>query len=140
MFYVRVFFKYLLAVFWIGAGINHFVSPEFYVNIMPLYLPAHEVLVALSGLTEIVAGVMVATPRLTKYGAWLCIAHLLVFFTVHVDMIVHAADRYSDIPLAFLWFRIPLQFLFMYWAWVYTRDPKNVVTAHSDDARGEQAA
>jgi uncharacterized membrane protein len=138
--YVRLFFKYLLALFWISAGINHFVSPEFYVNIMPDYLPAHEGLVMLSGVTEILAGLMVATPRLTRYGAWLCIAHLVVFFTVHVDMIVHAADKYSDIPLAFLWVRIPLQFLFIYWAWVYTRDPKNVVTRHADNDADEQAA
>lgn len=140
MLYVRLFFKYLLALFWIGAGINHFANPDFYIAIMPEYLPAHEALVTLSGATEIVAGLMVATPRLTSYGAWFCIAHLLVFFLVHVDMVVHAADRYAEYSPVFLWLRLPLQVVFIYWAWVYTREPKGAVTAHGEGPTDQAAA
>lgn len=131
MIYGRMFFKYLLALFWIAAGVNHFLNPEFYINIMPDYMPAHAFLVALSGATELAAGVMVAIPRVTKWGAWFCIAHLLIFFTVHIDMIVHAADKFPEIPLAALWIRIPVQFLFIFWAWWFTREPAGVVTSHS---------
>ena len=31
----------LLAAFWIVAGVNHFVNPNFMEAIMPDYLPAH---------------------------------------------------------------------------------------------------
>jgi uncharacterized membrane protein len=30
-----------LSAFFIVAGVNHFVNPDFYVRIMPAYLPAH---------------------------------------------------------------------------------------------------
>ena len=36
---VRFFFKYLLAAFFILAGLNHFRDPDFYTNIMPDYIP-----------------------------------------------------------------------------------------------------
>ncbi len=130
MFYARLFFKYLLALFWFAGGVNHFINTDFYLTLMPDYIPAHRAMVLLSGVTEIVAGILVATPRLTKWGAWLCIAQLVVFFTVHIDMIVHAADKFPDIPIATLWIRIPIQFLFIFWAWWFTRDPKGRVASH----------
>ena len=36
----------------IAAGINHFVNPRFYKAIMPDYLPAHDELVAASGVAR----------------------------------------------------------------------------------------
>ncbi len=113
---VKIFFKVLLAVFFIGGGINHFLSPDFYLKMMPDYLPAHAFLVQLSGVTEIIAGVMLLVPGLSVWGAWFIIAHLIVFFTVHFWMIQHA-DRFPEAPLGLLWFRIVLQVIFIVWAW-----------------------
>lgn len=121
---VKLILKALLATFFILAGINHFRSPEFYLNIMPDYVPAHELMVQLSGVTEIVAGIMLLIPGLSRWGAWFIIAHLVVFFTVHFWMIQHAADRYAEVPLAVLWARIPLQVIFIVWAMWYINDGK----------------
>lgn len=121
---VKLISKILLAAFFILAGINHFRSPEFYLNIMPDYVPAHELMVQLSGVTEIVAGIMLLIPGLSRWGAWFIIAHLVVFFTVHFWMIQHAADRYAEVPLALLWARIPLQVIFIVWAMWYISDGK----------------
>jgi hypothetical protein len=41
--------KYLLAVFFVFAGANHFRNPDFYLAMMPPYLPWHVPLVYLSG-------------------------------------------------------------------------------------------
>ncbi len=118
---VRTVFKYLLALFFIGAGINHFRVPDFYISIMPDYVPAHAFMVYLSGVTEIVAGVMLAIPALSKWGAWFIIAHLVVFLSVHFWMIQHAEDRFSDIPLWALWLRVVLQVVLIVWAsWFVT--------------------
>jgi len=114
--WVKLFFKLLLAVFFILGGINHFRAPDFYLNIMPDYIPAHEFMVQLSGVTEVVAGVMLLIPAVSRWGAWFIIAHLVVFFTVHFWMIQHASDRYSEVPLGLLWFRIVLQVIFIVWA------------------------
>ena len=114
--WVKLFFKLLLAVFFIGGGINHFWHIDFYLKIMPDYLPAHRFLVELSGVTEVIAGIMLLIPSLSRWGAWFIIAHLVVFFTVHFWMIQHASDKYSDVPLSLLWFRIVLQVVFIVWA------------------------
>jgi len=114
--------KILLALLFILAGINHFRIPDFYLNLMPDYIPYHTFMVYLSGVTEIVAGTMLLIPRFSKWGAWFIVAHLVVFLTVHFWMIQHAEDRYADIPLAMLWFPIVLQAIFITWALWYVSD------------------
>jgi uncharacterized membrane protein len=81
-------------------------------------------MVQISGVTEILAGVMLLVPRLSKWGAWFIVAHLVVFFTVHFWMIQHAEDRYPDVPLVALWLRIPLQVVFIVWALWFVTDGK----------------
>ena len=60
---------YLCALLYIAAGINHFVNAEMYLRTMPPYLPAHEVLVALSGVIEIVLGVALVLRPKTRLSA-----------------------------------------------------------------------
>lgn len=117
--------RYLLGVLFILAGINHFVNPDFYTKLMPPYLPLHYGLVILSGITEVIAGAMLFYRPVIKLGAWGIVAMLVIFLTVHVHMIVHA-ELYPDVPLWGLWLRFILQFLFIAWAWWYTRPDKPI--------------
>lgn len=110
---------WLMAFLYAAAGVNHFINPGFYVNIMPDYLPAHLALVYLSGVAEIALALGLCIERARRASAWLIIAMLVVFLTVHVHMLVHA-DRY-DVPGWALWLRFPLQAALIYWAWRYTR-------------------
>ena len=118
--YLRTGMRILLALFFIAAGVNHFVHPDFYINIMPGYIPAHRAMVLVSGVTEIIAGTMLLSRKTAIFGAWGIIAMLVIFFAVHIHMIVQA-DRYASVPLWLLYARIPLQFLFILWAWWFTR-------------------
>jgi uncharacterized membrane protein len=112
---VKLALKVLLAAFFVLGGINHFRDAPFYLRMMPDYIPAHALMVQLSGVTEIIAGVMLLVPRTSVWGARFIVAHLVVFFTVHVWMVQHP-ERYSEVPVAGLWFRIVLQFVFIAWA------------------------
>lgn len=49
-----------LAVFFVGAGLDHFSNPDFYVAILPAHLPAPLELVYASGVLEILGGVAVS--------------------------------------------------------------------------------
>ena len=40
--------KYLLAIFMVMAGTMHFVNPDFFLKIMPPYLPFHKELVLIA--------------------------------------------------------------------------------------------
>jgi uncharacterized membrane protein len=72
--------EYLLAIFMIVAGVLHFVNEDFYLRIMPPYLPAHRELVYLSGVFEIVLGAMLLVSHFTRIAAWGIILLLIAVF------------------------------------------------------------
>ncbi len=54
---------YVMGAFYVFAGVQHFRIPDFYLQLMPPYLPWHSELVALSGVAEILCGVGLVIPR-----------------------------------------------------------------------------
>ena len=114
---------YVMAAFYAFAGFNHFRAPEFYLPIMPPYLPWHEQLVFLSGVAEVIIGVALLIPRTRVLAAWAAIALLVAVFPANIHMAV------ADVPVgdppqsagALRWVRLPLQFVLMAWAWWHTR-------------------
>ncbi len=87
-------------------------------RIMPRYLPAHKVLVYLSGVAEIVLGIAVCTPGTKNLAIGGIILMLSVFLLVHFYML-SSEKAGAGIPQWALWLRLPLQFGLMYWAYVY---------------------
>jgi uncharacterized membrane protein len=112
--------KWLLGVLFVAQGVNHFVSADFMVRIMPPYLPWHYELVILSGVFEILGGIGLLIPRLQVAAAWGLIALLVAVFPANVHMALHAED-YPQLPPAVLWGRLPLQAAFIAWAYWFTR-------------------
>ena len=66
--WIRVSSIVLLVILFVAGGVNHFVSPEVYLKIMPDYLPWQRSLVYVSGFFEILGGVGMAIPRLRRQG------------------------------------------------------------------------
>jgi uncharacterized membrane protein len=116
---IKSVLRYVMAAFYVWAGINHFVRPEFYLNLMPAYIPLHTELVYLSGIVEIGLGVLVAIPRTAAMAAWGIILMLIAFLPVHVHMLVNN-HLYPEAPTSMLWLRFPIQALFILWAYWYT--------------------
>lgn len=112
--------RIIFAVFFIAAGINHFINPEFYLKIMPPYLPWHLSLVWISGLAESLLGIGLLIPSFKKWAAWGLIALLIAVFPANVHMAMNP-ELYPEIPSALLWLRLPLQVVMVLWAYVYTR-------------------
>ena len=52
---IKTFFLVLLSLFFTYAGIDHLISPDFYVSIMPPWIPWHLELVYISGVFEVMA-------------------------------------------------------------------------------------
>ena len=111
----------LLASFFIGAGVNHFVMPRAYEQIVPPRLAGSKaLLVKLSGVAEIAGGVGVLVPRTRRVsGLWL-IALLAAVFPANVHM-ARTPERFPRVPRWALHGRLPLQPLMMWWAWRATR-------------------
>lgn len=116
----KIVMKYLLVVVYVAAGINHFVNPDFYLKMMPPYLPWHLALVYISGVAEIVLGVLVLFPRYTQLAGWGLIALLIAVFPANVFM-AQNPHLFPDISQTALLVRLPIQLLLIWWAWWATK-------------------
>lgn len=77
----------LLSGFYVVAGVNHFVNPNFYYPLIPDYLPFHEVIIYLSGLVEILLGIGVLIEKTRKISAYLLVGLLIIFISAHVHFL-----------------------------------------------------
>jgi uncharacterized membrane protein len=111
--------RIVLAVFMVVAGVVHFVNPQIYVSIMPKYLPWHLELVYISGILEILFGVGLLT-RFSSLAAWGLIGLFVAVFPANLNMALHP-ELVPQIPKVFLWFRLPLQAVLIWWAWKFTK-------------------
>ena len=112
----------LLAAFFVGSGVNHFVSPRFYRAIVPPTLQ-HDAkrVVEVSGVAEILGGLAVLTPRTRRAAGVGLIALLAAVFPANLYM-ARAPERFKRVARWALYARLPLQPLMMLWAWRATRD------------------
>lgn len=117
---MKIVFLYLMAAIYVGAGVLHFVSPKFYLRIMPPYLPAHHLLVALSGVAEIVVGLGLLFPATRVWAAWGLIVLLIAIFPANLYMAY--GEKFQSISPWIRWGRLPLQALLIWWAWQYTKE------------------
>jgi uncharacterized membrane protein len=108
----------LFGFFFVFTGVMHFVIPRTYETAVPPYLPAHRELVYLSGIAEIAGGLATLHPATRRAGSLFSIATLLAVFPANVHMAINAED-FQDVPggEAALWARLPVQALFIAWAW-----------------------
>lgn len=112
--------RWVLGLAFAAAGVNHFVNPDFYVRIMPPYLPWHPELVFWSGVAEVVLGLLVLVPRTASAAGWGLVALLAAVFPANVHTAANP-DLFPQFPPWLLLARLPLQAVFMWWAYRWTR-------------------
>ena len=98
------------------AGANHFLNANFYLRMMPPILPAHLFLVYLSGVCEIVLGVLLLIPKYTKFAAWGLIALLIAVFPANIYMAMNP-QIFSEISPTAQYIRLPVQLVLIAWAY-----------------------
>lgn len=106
----------------IFTAIGHFVFTKGMVMMMPKFIPYKVGLVHLTGVLEIILGVALIFPSTKVFSAWM----LIVFFLLILPANIKASIEHIDIQkatftgngLSYLWFRIPLQALFIVWIYL----------------------
>lgn len=117
---IKLISKIIFALFFVAAGVNHFVDTPFYESITPPYLPWPYALVIISGIAEIVLGVALLVPKSSRLAAWGLIALLIAVFPANIYMALNP-NLFPTIPVVALWIRVPVQGLLILWAYWYTR-------------------
>ena len=112
------------SLFYVAAGVNHFVHSGVYTSIMPPHYQHPLGLVQISGAAEVLGGIGLLIPATRRLSAWGIIAMLLVYYDVHIYMAAHP-ERFAPLPAWALYVRLPLQLLLIYWAWMYARRDDN---------------
>ncbi|MFO0944993.1 MAG: DoxX family protein [Planctomycetota bacterium] len=115
--------KFLFAAFFVLAGVGHFANPNFFLKIMPPYLPWHLELVYLSGAFEILLGLMLLIPPLQRWAAWGLIALLIAVFPANIYLFQNQHLLPASPTLHLL--RLPFQGVLILWAYAYTRPPRS---------------
>lgn len=113
-----------MGVFYVAAGVAHFVATHMYERAIPDYLPAPRALVLVSGVAEIAGGLGITIPFTRRAAAWGLILLLVAVMPANVWMVQHP-ERFAEIPPWALWARLPLQLPLIWWAWRFSKACKN---------------
>ena len=110
---------YIMALFYINVGIAHFINPDFFLVIVPDYLPYHMFLVYISGLFEIIFGVSLLFKKSRKFGALGIIFLLILVFPANIFLFqsMEAQSVYEiskNKALVRMFFQVPL-ILIAFW-------------------------
>ena len=107
-----------MGIIYVLAGLNHFRQPRLYLKIIPQYLPNPNLLNKLSGLAEILLGILVCISFTSAIAAWGIIALLIAVFPANLYM--YQNDNVAlGLPKWVLLLRLPLQLALIYWAFLY---------------------
>ncbi len=112
-----------MAIGMVAVGVRHFTHPEPFVRIVPPFLPAPEALVAISGVFEILGGVGVVIPATRRWAALGLIALFVAVFPANLYMAWENVQMFDDrvTPAWAAWARLPLQAVFIAWAWAIAK-------------------
>jgi uncharacterized membrane protein len=117
----------LAAVFYVGAGTLHFLRPEFYLRIVPPYIPWHVAMVQVSGACEILGGLGLLIPPARRAAAWGLVALLIAVFPANLYMATNPVEAGATSMAPMLrWGRLPVQLLLIWWVLWCTR-PRSVL-------------
>lgn len=111
-----------MSVMLLFTSIGHFAYTHGMTMMMPDFIPFKTQMVYFTGVIEILAAIGLHIPRLRVLTAWL----LILFFVLLLPANINAALKHVDFQkgtfegkgVNYLWFRVPLQILFIVWTYI----------------------
>lgn len=117
--YIKLITVYALAILYISVGITHFTNPDFFIPLVPPSLIYLKELVFISGIVEVIMGVMLFFKKSRKLGAIITIFLLLAVFPANIYLYLDDTPRdLLKISKNQALFRLPFQvplIIMAYW-------------------------
>ncbi|MEM1002043.1 MAG: hypothetical protein AAGH46_05295 [Bacteroidota bacterium] len=113
-------FRFGLIGFYAFAGSYHFINPEFYHGLIPVYLPFPELINYLAGIIEIVLAIGVAFEQTRKLSIYGIVAMLIAFIPSHIYFIQIGSCIDDSLCVApwIAWMRLlVIHPILILWAW-----------------------
>ena len=109
---------YVYVIFFIGAGVNHFLNPQFYDAIVPQFIPFPRLVHQITGVLEIIIPLFLLT-RFRKEAALIMIIFLILIYGanlyVWVNNLPYGRTYFSNLQH---FIRLLLQILYIYITYV----------------------
>jgi len=119
--------SYAIACGFLFTGVSHFTNPARFVAMMPPFIPAHDVMVAVSGIAELAGAMGLMIPATRRTAGFGLIALLLAIFPANIYVAV-ASKTVVGMPDApwYYWVRLPFQPVYIAWiSWCAVQRPKS---------------
>jgi len=135
--FVKTVLKIVLASFLVFTGVGHFRNEEFFLKIMPDYIPVtlHLPAVYVSGVAEVLLGVMLLVPKTTRLAGWGIIALLIAVFPANIYAYQHSEEIFGISKALHFW-RLPLQGVMIALAWWFARPDRPAVETQPSEPVG----
>tara|TARA_B100000927_G_scaffold286908_1_gene279060 strand:- start:319 stop:660 length:342 start_codon:yes stop_codon:yes gene_type:complete len=105
------------------VGIRHFIDPDFFLAIMPNYFSLHLFFVYLTGLMEVVFGVLLVFRKTRKIGAYGLIVLLVIVFPANIHLVQsELSQSILDVTKEQSLIRLPFQGLFLLLAYWHSKN------------------
>lgn len=105
------------------TAIGHFVYPAGMAMMLPDFIPFKLGMVYFTGFAEIAAAVGLLIPALRYWTGVLLIMFFILVLPANINAAIKQVDlknaSYTGKGLSYLWFRVPLQILFIIWVWYF---------------------
>jgi len=114
-----------MSIFYINVGIKHFTDPNWFLNIIPPFLSLIGLeLVYISGLFEILFGIMLLIPKTRKLASYGLILLLIAVYPANLYLAFYEEPQKLIGISAFSasWIRLPIQFIFLGFAYWHAQD------------------
>lgn len=110
-----------MSVMLVFTAIGHFAFTKGMSMMIPKFIPFKEIFVHLTGVFEILLAIGLLLPKLKSLAGWALIFFLLLMLPANIyaalDNVNYQKGSFDGNGLAYLWFRIPLQILFIVWTY-----------------------
>ena len=119
-----------IATMFLFTALGHFLFPSGMALMIPKFIPFKTVIIYITAIFEIGGALALLIPSFRRTAACLLILFLLLVLPANINAAIqhlnYQTATYDGDGLTYLWFRIPLQFLFILWLyWSTLRQAKS---------------
>lgn len=111
-----------MSIMLLFTAIGHFAFTKGMSMMIPKIIPFKESIIYLTGIFEILLALGLIIPKFQTVSGWALIVFLLLMLPVNIyaslNHVNYQKGTFDGNGLIYLWFRIPLQFLFIIWAYI----------------------
>lgn len=111
-----------MAIMLCFTALGHFLFTQGMTMMIPPFIPFKTSVVHLTGVFEVLLAIGLLIPKLKTISGWALLIFLVLLLPANIYASMHNIDYHKGTfdgnGLSYLWFRIPLQLLFIIWTYM----------------------